>query len=297
MSLAAPLSVPVAAAPRQHRRFNRRVLPGFPLAIGYTVFYLSLVVLIPLGALVLKASGLSWSAFWTTVTAPEVMAAYKLSLGASLVAALVNGVFGFIGAWALARYEFPGRRVIDALIDLPFALPTAVAGIALTTIYAPNGWIGAFLSPLGIRIAFTPAGVTLALIFVGIPFVIRTLQPVIQSLPADVEEAAACLGASRIQTFARVIIPALVPAWLTGIALAFGRAVGEYGSVVFISANLPFRTEIAPLLIVNKLEQYNYQGAAAIGTVMLLFSFVSLIGVNALHRWHAGHTTAREESA
>jgi len=296
MSTAA-LSLTSPAGPVPRRRFRRRVLPGFPLAIGYTVFYLSLVVLIPLGALVLKASGLSWAAFWTTVTQPEVVAAYKLSLGASLIAALINGVFGFIGAWVLARYTFPGRRVIDALIDLPFALPTAVAGIALTTIYAPNQWIGALLLPLGIRIAFTPAGVTLALIFVGIPFVIRTLQPVIQALPADVEEAAACLGASRIQTFCRVIVPALVPAWLTGMALAFGRAVGEYGSVVFISANLPFRTEIAPLLIVNKLEQYNYQGAAAIGTVMLLFSFVSLITVNALHRWHARSTSAWEEAS
>jgi sulfate transport system permease protein len=280
----------------RRRLFARRVLPGFPLALGYTVFYLSVIVLIPLGALVAKTAGLSWADFWQTVTAPQVMAAYRLSLLASLAAALVNGVFGFIGAWALARYDFPGRRFVDALVDLPFALPTAVAGIALTTLYAPNGWLGAPLGRLGIKVAFTPLGVTLALIFVGLPFVIRTLQPVIQALPGDVEEAAACLGAGRWQTFTRVILPAVVPAWLTGMTLAFGRAVGEYGSVVFISANLPFRTEIAPLLIVNKLEQFNYQGAAAIGTVMLVFSLLSLSAVNLLQRWHASRTAAREES-
>ena len=285
-----------ASAPLPWRRLRRRILPGFGLSLGYTVFYLSIVVLIPLAALVLKASGLTWSEFWTTVTDPQVVASYKLSLGASLVAALVNGVFGLVIAWVLARYEFPGRLLVDALVDLPFALPTAVAGIALTAIYAPHGLVGAFLlDHFGIRAAFSPLGVTLALIFIGIPFVVRTVQPVIQGLPADVEEAAACLGANRLQTFFRVILPAILPAWLTGMTLAFGRAVGEYGSVVFISGNMPFRTEIAPLLIVSKLEQYNYKGAAAIGTVMLLFSLVVLVAVNFLQRWHQRRTQGAPE--
>jgi sulfate transport system permease protein len=280
------------------RRLRRRILPGFGVSLGYSVFYLSVIVLIQLAALVLKTTGMTWPAFWATVTDPQVVASYKLSLGASLVAALVNGFFGLIIAWVLARYEFPGRLFIDALVDLPFALPTAVAGIALTAIYAPHGPIGSILlEHFGIRAAFSPLGVTLALIFIGIPFVVRTLQPVIQSLPADVEEAAACLGANRFQTFQRVILPALLPAWLTGMTLAFGRAVGEYGSVVFISGNMPFRTEIAPLLIVSKLEQYNYGGAAAIGTVMLVFSLVVLIAVNALQRWHERRTQGTEGGA
>ena len=275
-------------------------MPGFGLSLGYTVFYLSVIVLIPLGALLFKTFGMPWHELWATVIDPEVVASYEMSLGASLVAALLSGFFGFLAAWVLARYHFPGRQLADALIDLPFALPTAVAGIALTTLYAPHGWVGSLFAahgwigshfpPDGIPIAFTPLGVTLALIFVGIPFPVRTLQPVIQALQADAEEAAACLGANRFQTFFRVILPALIPAWITGVTLAFGRAVGEYGSVVFISANIPFKTEIAPLLIVNKLEQYNYAGATAIGTVMLLFSLVVLTLVGFLQRWHKRRT-------
>jgi sulfate/thiosulfate transport system permease protein len=258
------------------------VLPGFGLTLGYTVFYTCVVVLIPLSALVFKTATLGWGAFWATVTAPRVLASYQLSFGASFAAALVNAVFGLIVAWVLVRYPFPGRRVIDALVDLPFALPTAVAGIALTTLYAENGWVGRKLAPLGIRVAFTPLGIGLALTFIGLPFVVRTLQPVIESLEADVEEAAASLGASRLQAARRVILPALLPAWLTGFLLAFARALGEYGSVVFIAGNMPMKTEITPLLIMTKLEQYDYAGATAIAVVMLGASFVLLLSINLL---------------
>jgi sulfate transport system permease protein len=269
---------------------RKHALPGFHLNLGLTVFYLSLIVLLPLAALAAKSLGGSWSHFWISVSNPRVLAAYQLSFGASFAAAALNGVFGLLAAWVLARYEFPGRKLVDALIDLPFALPTAVAGIALTAIYAPNGWIGRLLEPLGIKAAFSPLGVLLALTFIGFPFVVRTLQPVIQALPAEVEEAAACLGATRLQTFRRVLLPAMLPALLTGMTLAFGRGVGEYGSIVFISGNLPFKTEIAPLLIVSKLEQYDMVGAAAIGSVMLLASLLILLLVNLLQWWSARRT-------
>src|SRR5688500_5963987 len=264
---------------------TRRVLPGFGLTMGITVLYLSLIVLIPLATLPGHALAMSWPSFRDTITDPRVMASYRLSLGASLAAAAVNAVFGFAVAWTLARYSFPGRRVVDALFDLPFALPTAVAGIVLTTLYAPNGWLGAPLARLGVSVAFTPLGVTVALIFIGLPFVVRTLQPVIEDLDPDVEEAATSLGASRWMVVRRVILPYLAPAWLTGFALAFARAVGEYGSVVFISGNMPMRTEISPLLIITKLEQYDYAGATAIALVMLLISFTLLLTVNALQGW------------
>jgi sulfate transport system permease protein len=263
------------------------VLPGFGLALGFTVFYLSLIVLIPLSTLFWKSSGLGWAGFWQAVTAPRVVASYKLTFGASLAAAAVNGVFGLIVTWVLVRYRFPGRRLMDALVDFPFALPTAVAGIALTTLYAPNGWLGEPLARLGIKAAFTPLGVTIALTFIGLPFVVRTLQPVLEGLDPEVEEAAASLGASRFQTIARVVLPALFPAWLTGVALAFARALGEYGSVVFIAGNMPMKTEITPLLIITKLEQYDYAGATAIAVVTLVASFAMLLAINRLQSWSA----------
>lgn len=261
------------------------VLPGFGLTMGYTLLYLSLIVLIPLSALVLKSFTLGLGHFWQTVTDPRVVASYKLTFGASLVAALINAVFGFVVAWTLVRYSFPFKRVVDAIVDLPFALPTAVSGIALTTIYARNGWIGQYLEPLGIKAVFSPLGVTIALTFIGLPFVVRTLQPALQELEPEIEEAAASLGATRLQAFVRVIVPTVLPALLTGFALAFARAVGEYGSVVFISANIPFKTEIGATLIVTKLEQYDYSGATAIAVVMLLVSFGVLLGINALQWW------------
>ncbi len=261
------------------------VLPGFRLTLGFTVFYLCLIVLIPLMTLPLRTASMGWSAMWTTITDPRVVASYKLSVGAALAAASVNAVFGLIVAWVLARYRFPGKRVVDAFIDLPFALPTAVAGITLTTLYAPNGWLGAPLDKLGIKVAFTPLGITIALVFIGLPFVVRTLQPVIEDLDVEIEEAATSLGASRGYVLRRIILPYLYPAWLTGFALAFARAVGEYGSVVFISGNMPMRTEISPLLIITKLEQYDYGGATAIAVVMLLISFTLLLTVNALQGW------------
>jgi sulfate/thiosulfate transport system permease protein len=264
---------------------QRRVLPGFGLTMGITVLYLSLIVLIPLATLPVRTMTMSWAAFRDTITDPRVVASYRLSLGASLAAASVNAVFGALVAWVLARYSFPGRRIVDALIDLPFALPTAVAGIVLTTLYAPNGWLGAPLAKYGISVAFTPLGVTVALIFIGLPFVVRTLQPVIEDLDPEVEEAATSLGASRAGVLFRIILPNLFPAWLTGFALAFARAVGEYGSVVFISGNMPMRTEISPLLIVTKLEQYDYPGATAIAVVMLAISFVLLLAINGLQSW------------
>lgn len=267
------------------RSTNRRGLPGFGLTLGYAVVYLSLVILIPLSALFMKSATAGWASFWLTVTSPRVLASYQLTFGASLAAAMVNLVFGFIVAWTLIRYEFPGKRIVDALVDLPFALPTAVSGIALTTIYAPGGWIGQYLHALGIDVVFTPLGITLALVFIGLPFVVRTVQPALMDLQADVEEAAASLGASRWQTFRRVVFPAVLPACLTGFALAFARAIGEYGSVVFISGNMPMRTEITSLLIIAKLEQYDYAGATAIAVVMLVVSFAILLGINVLQWW------------
>jgi len=264
---------------------RRSVLPGFGLTMGFTLLYLSLIVLIPLSATFLKTATMSWGQFWNTVTAPRALASYRLSFGASMIAAAINAVFGLLAAWVLVRYSFPGRRIVDALVDLPFALPTAVAGITLTAVFAGNGWIGRYLEPLGIKVAFTPLGVVIALTFIGLPFMVRTVQPVLQDLEAELEEAAASLGASRWQTVARVILPELSPALLTGFALAFARAVGEYGSVIFISGNMPMRTEITPLLIITKLEQYDYAGATAIGVVMLVLSFALLLIINLLQWW------------
>jgi sulfate transport system permease protein len=263
-------------------RKSPSVLPGFGLAMGFTLLYLSLVVLLPLSTLFWKSAGLGPVGFWQVVTSPRVVASYRLTFGASLAAAAVNGLFGFVVSWVLVRYRFPGRRLLDALVDLPFALPTAVAGIALTTLYSPNGWLGAPLGRLGISVAFTPLGITLALVFIGLPFVVRTLQPVMEALDPEVEEAARSLGSDRLQTLRRVVLPALLPAWLTAFALAFARALGEYGSVVFIAGNMPMKTEITPLLIVTKLEQYDYAGATAIAVVTLVASFVLLLGINRL---------------
>ncbi len=264
---------------------QRSVLPGFGLAAGFAVAYLSLVILIPLAALVLRPIELGWAGFLAQIGSPRVLASLRLSFGAALFAAVVNAVFGTVLAWVLVRYRFPLRGLIDSLVDLPFALPTAVAGIALTAIYAPNGWIGSWFAEYGIRIAFTPTGIVIALIFIGLPFVVRTIQPVLQDLEPEIEEAAASLGADRLQTILRVILPTLLPAVLTGFALAFARAVGEYGSVIFIAGNLPLVSEIAPLLIVVKLEQFDYAGAAAIGVAMLAFSFVLLLAINLAQSW------------
>ncbi len=258
------------------------VLPGFDLALGFTLLYLSLIVLVPLSAAFLKTFTLTWPAFWDAVTSPRVVASYRLTFGASLAGALLNAVFGLVIAWVLVRYEFPFKRIIDALVDLPFALPTAVAGIALTAIYSQNGWIGQYLP---FKVSFTPVGVFVALTFIGLPFVVRTLQPVLEDLSKEIEEAAATLGASRGQTFRLVIFPILIPALLTGFALAFARALGEYGSVIFIAGNLPLVSEITPLLIITKLEQYDYAGATAIAVVMLVSSFVLLLGINLLQAW------------
>lgn len=271
---------------------RRSVLPGFGLATGYTMLYLSIVVLIPLAALFVKTTSMTWAEFWDTVTSARVVAAYKLSLGAALAAALVNAVFGLVTAWVLVRYRFPGKRIVDALVDLPFALPTAVAGISLTALYAPNGWVGQLLAPLGVKVAFTPLGIMVALVFIGLPFVVRTVQPVLEDLDREVEEAAASLGASRLQTFVRVLLPTLFPPLLTGFALAFARALGEYGSVVFISGNMPMKTEIVPLLIITKLEQYDYAGATAIAVVMLALSFLMLLAINLLQRWSGARRAA-----
>lgn len=267
-----------------------RVLPGFNLTLGYTLGYLSLLILIPLAAVFLKTAELSWGEFIAVVTAPQVVATYKLSFGASLLAAAINAVFGLMLAWALVRYSFPGKKIVDALVDLPFALPTAVAGIALTALYAKNGWLGQYLEPLGIKVAFTPLGVLVALVFIGLPFVVRTVQPILEDLDTEFEEAAASLGAHRWQTFRYVILPILLPALLTGFALAFARAVGEYGSVIFIAGNLPYVSEITPLMIITKLEQYDYRGATAIASVMLLFSFTLLLIINGLQAWTAKRT-------
>lgn len=264
---------------------RRSVLPGFRLTLGFTLLYLSLVVLIPLAGVFVKTSSLTWNQFWDTVTAPRVLASYRLSFGTSLLAAGVNLVCGLLVAWVLVRYQFWGKRFVDALVDLPFALPTAVAGIALTAIYSQNGWIGRWLDPLGIKVAFTPLGVFVALTFIGLPFVVRTVQPVLEDVEAELEEAAASLGANRWQTFRRVILPLLFPSLLTGFALAFARALGEYGSVVFISGNMPMKTEITPLLIITKLEQYDYAGATALAVVMLVVSFLMLLTINLLQWW------------
>ncbi len=261
------------------------VLPGFGPALGYTIFYLSIIVLIPLSALFFKTATLTWDQFLVAVTSPRVVASYRITFGAALFAASVNAVFGVLTAWVLVRYRFPGRKLIDALVDLPFALPTAVAGITLASVYSPNGWLGQWLEPRGIKIAFTPLGIMVAMIFIGLPFVVRTVQPVLEELDQEVEEAASCLGANRLQTFYRVIFPTMLPAILTGFALAFARAVGEYGSIIFIAGNMPMVSEITPLLIITKLEQYDYAGATAIATVMLVASFVLLLSINLLQKW------------
>jgi len=261
------------------------VLPGFSMTLGFAVFYLCLIVLIPLSALVFKTFTLNWDQFWVAVTAPRVLASYRLTFGASLLAALVNLVFGLLVAWVLVRYKFPGKRIVDALVDLPFALPTAVAGISLTALLAGNGWVGQYLEPHGIKLAFTPAGVVIALIFIGLPFVVRTVQPVLEDAEKELEEAATSLGATRLQTFTKVIFPSIAPALLTGFAMAFARAIGEYGSVIFIAGNMPMISEITPLIIIGKLEQYDYAGATAVALVMLVISFLLLLVINGLQAW------------
>ena len=275
---------------------KRRVLPGFGITMGFTLLYLSLIVLIPLSTILLKTATLSWSAFWGTVTAARTLAAYRLSLETAWIAASINVIAGLLVAWVLVRYRFPGKRFIDGLVDLPFALPTAVAGIALTSLYASNGWIGGYAEALGLKIAYTPSGIVVALIFIGLPFVVRTVEPVLQDFDAAVEEAAASLGAGRWQTFIRVIMPELLPALLTGFALAFARGLGEYGSVIFIAGNLPLRTEITPLLIMIKLEQFDYAGATAIALVFLSLSFALLLGINVLQWKRSAAALAAKES-
>lgn len=266
-------------------RSPSRVIPGFGLSLGFTIFYLALIVLIPLSAVFLKTFTMSWEAFWSAVTSERVMASYRLTFGASLIGAFLNVIFGGIVAWVLVRYQFPGKRFVDALVDLPFALPTAVAGITLTALYSHNGWIGEHLAKLGIKVAFTPLGVVVALTFIGLPFVVRTVQPVLEEAERELEEAAASLGATPLQTFLRVVLPSIVPALLTGFALAFARATGEYGSVIFIAGNLPMVSEITPLFIITKLEQYDYTGATAIAVVMLIISFILLLAINLLQAW------------
>ena len=277
-----PLS-PQPATPAN--RATRRVLPGFNLTLGYTLFYLGLIVLIPLSALFFKTFTLTWAEFWTAVASPRVVASYQLTFGASFLAALFNVFFGLLLAWVLVRYEFPGKKIIDALVDLPFALPTAVAGISLTALLAGNGWLGQYLEPMGIQLAFNRNGIVIALIFISLPFVVRTVQPVLEDAEKELEEAATCLGASRLQTFRHVIFPSIAPALLTGFAMAFARAVGEYGSVIFIAGNMPMISEITPLIIIGKLEQYDYAGATAVATVMLAISFVLLLTINGLQSW------------
>lgn len=272
--------------PAKRPLFRRHsAIPGFGLTMGVTLTVLSLIVLIPLSAVVLKAAQQSPAEFWAVATSQRALAAYRLTFGAAFVAALVNGIFGVLTAWALVRYDFPGKTIVNALVDLPFALPTAVAGIALATLYSPNGWVGQFLTPLGIKVAYNPIGVTIALIFIGLPFVVRTIEPVLRDAAEDVEEAAASLGASRFDTIVRIVLPALAPAWLTGFALAFARGVGEYGSVIFIAGNMPYRSEIAPLLIIIQLEQFEYARAATIAVVMLAVSFTMLLVINAIQAW------------
>ena len=283
----AALALPSARSAALPKRKLRRVLPGFGLSLGITISYLSLIVLIPLSAVFFKTATMGWERFWAVVTSPRVIASYELSFGAALLAAAINTVFGLLLAWSLVRYSFPGKKLVDALVDLPFALPTAVAGIALTALYAKNGWLGKGLEPLGIQVAFKPLGVLVALVFIGLPFVVRTVQPVLEDIDTELEEAAASLGAHRWQTFRHVVFPVLTPALLTGFALAFARAVGEYGSVIFIAGNLPMVSEITPLMIITKLEQFDYAGATAIATVMLVFSFALLLAINGLQAWSA----------
>ncbi|MFH7765725.1 sulfate ABC transporter permease subunit CysT [Acinetobacter sp. BSP-28] len=272
-----------------------RVLPGFGLSLGFTLAYLSLIVLIPLSAVFIKSLGIGWDGLWEILSSERILKSLQLSFSAALIAALVNVMFGLLLAWCLVRYSFPGKRIIDALVDLPFALPTAVAGIALTSLYAPTGWIGQYLEPIGIKVAYTPIGITLALIFIGIPFVVRTVQPVLSDLETELEEAASALGANRFQIVTKIILPILFPALLTGFALAFARGVGEYGSVIFIAGNQPFETEIAPLMIISRLEEYDYAGATTIAVVMLVLSFAILFLINLLQAWASRRTgrTAR----
>ena len=276
------------SAPRR----AKRVLPGFGLTLGYTLFYLSIIVLIPLLALLLKTFTMTWPQFWEAVASPRVLASYRLTFGASFIAACVNLVFGLLIAWVLVRYKFPGKKIVDALVDLPFALPTAVAGISLTALLAGNGWVGQYLEPLGIQLAFNPNGIVIALIFIGLSFVVRTVQPVLEDSEKELEEAATSLGATRWQIFRHVILPAIMPALLTGFAMAFARAVGEYGSVIFIAGNMPMVSEITPLIIIGKLEQYDYAGATAVAVVMLVISFVLLLVINALQAWQRRHAGA-----
>jgi sulfate transport system permease protein len=271
--------------PRKRRRSRKSIIPGFGLTMGFTLAWLSLIVLIPLSALFLRAAGLGWSEFLAVGFSERAMAAYRISFGTALAAAVINGVFGLLTAWVFVRYEFPGKRVLNAMVDLPFALPTAVAGIALTALYSPNGWVGQFLDPLGIKVAYTPIGITIALIFIGLPFIVRSVEPVLADVSVDVEDAALSLGARPWQVFLRVILPAIMPALLTGFALALARGIGEYGSVIFIAGNMPFKSEIAPLLIVTQLEQYDYAAATAIATVMLLASFAMLLVINVIQAW------------
>ena len=282
MAIALPMNVAVGAKRTRARYMPHRVLPGFGLTLGFTVLYLGLFVLIPLSTIFVKAAGLGWDGFWTTVTAQRVMAAYRLSFLSAFYAALANTMFGFLVAWVLVRYSFPARRVADAIVDLPFALPTAVAGIAFTTLYAQNGWLGSRLIPFGVRVAYTQLGIVAVLTFIGLPFVVRTVQPVLENLESEMEEVACSLGASRWAAFTRVLLPPIWPALLTGFTLAFARAIGEYGSVLFIAGNMPMRTEIAPLLVMAKLDQFDYQGAAAISAGMLIVSFALLLAINAL---------------
>ena len=284
----AMMAAPGAQTPAGRQRKRPGVLPGFGISMGFTVFYLSLLVLVPLAMLPLKSASLGWDGFWRVVSAPQAVYSYQLTFGTALIAALVNLVFGMLVAWVLVRYQFPGKKMVDAMVDLPFALPTAVAGIALTALYAKNGWLGGPLNDwLGVKVAFTPLGIIVAMTFIGLPFVVRTVQPVLEDIECEIEEAAASLGANRWETLRRVLLPTVVPALLTGFALAFARAVGEYGSVVFIAGNRPMATQITPLLIMSKLEQFDYVGAAAIATVMLAISFVMLLLINLLQGWQA----------
>ncbi|HQZ60388.1 MAG TPA: sulfate ABC transporter permease subunit CysT [Acinetobacter sp.] len=267
-----------------------RVLPGFGLSLGFTPAYVSFIVLIPLSAVFIKSLGIGWDGLWEILTSERILKSLQLSFSAALIAALVNVVFGLLLAWCLVRYSFPGKRIVDALVDLPFALPTAVAGIALTSLYAKNGWIGQYLEPLGIQVAYTPIGITLALIFIGLPFVVRTVQPVLSDIETELEEAASALGANRLQTIRKIILPILFPALLTGFALAFARGVGEYGSVIFIAGNMPYKTEIAPLMIISRLEEYDYAGATTIAAVMLILSFGVLLLINLVQAWASRRT-------
>jgi sulfate transport system permease protein len=286
--MSAVLTAPASAAPAS-RSAPFRVMPGFRLSLGFTIFYLTLIVLIPLSAVFLKTFTMSWAGFWAAVSSDRVVASYKLTFGASLIGAAINVVFGGIVAWVLVRYEFPGKRIVDALVDLPFALPTAVAGITLTALYSANGWFGRFLEGvLGLKVAFTPLGVVVALTFIGLPFVVRTVQPVLEDAERELEEAAASLGANALQTFSRVVFPTILPSLMTGFALAFARATGEYGSVIFIAGNMPMVSEITPLFIITKLEQYDYAGATAIAVVMLVASFLLLLTINLLQAWARG---------